>query len=458
MYKKVKGLFSGSEFFRNVLTLATGTALAQALPILISPILTRLYSPEQFATFGLFSALVSILGVISTGKYEYALLLPKDEEQAKSITVLAFLITCTFGGITLLIVLVFHNQILVFFKNPDFSFWIYLVPLGITFTGCYQILNFWNNRNKSYKKLAKSRVARAFVSSGFNLIFGFIKVGVKSLQSLGLIVGLLIGQAMEVVMLCPFLFRNFREKKNQLKNLQIKAIAKRYINFPRYDVPSELMVTTSLQLPVLLLNRFFSQSTVGLYFHAHRILSIPLSMVGSAIGQVLFKQLSDCREDPTRFSDTVKKTYSNLALLAIVPFSVVGCFGEEVFGFVFGSNWAEAGVYASLISPWLFFNFIGSPLTIIFSILEKQKHMFFWVMGIFLVRAIAVLIGVGILQDVYYTVLMFSIGGAVSYFLMNFYLVSVLSHVPKNDFIISTFGLPLGILVGVLFLKLLTVL
>ncbi len=37
-----------SEFSKNVLTLMTGTTIAQAIPIAISPILTRIYTPEDF--------------------------------------------------------------------------------------------------------------------------------------------------------------------------------------------------------------------------------------------------------------------------------------------------------------------------------------------------------------------------------------------------------------------------
>jgi len=42
-----------SEFAKNVLTLMTGTTIAQAIPIAISPILTRIYTPEDFGVFAL---------------------------------------------------------------------------------------------------------------------------------------------------------------------------------------------------------------------------------------------------------------------------------------------------------------------------------------------------------------------------------------------------------------------
>ena len=84
-----------SEFSRNVLTLMTGTTIAQAIPIAISPILTRIYTPEEFGIFALYMAFISIGAAIVTGKYEMAILLPKRNEYAKYLVVISiFLTTC----------------------------------------------------------------------------------------------------------------------------------------------------------------------------------------------------------------------------------------------------------------------------------------------------------------------------------------------------------------------------
>lgn len=443
MFAQLKKTFAGSEFSRNVLLLFSGTAISQALPILISPILTRIYTPEQFATLGLFTAMISILGVISTGKYEFAIMLPEKESEAKAVALLAALLTLAFGVITLLVVLLFHDDIVLFFNNPDFSLWLYLVPVGVILTGGTQILNFLNNREKSYKTIANSRIVRSVISSLINIVFGFVKLSAKALQSIGLIAGLLVGQVVELLMLKKNRSVTGVRVRNTSAGISLKEMAKRYANFPKFDVPSEIMITASIQLPVLLLNRFFERSVVGFYFHAHKVLSIPMSMLGSSIGQVLLRQLSDCREDNQRFSELVGKTYRHLILLASIPYVMVAFFGQELFGLVFGAAWAEAGVFAQLISPWLLFNFVGAPLTMIFTVREKQRRMFYWISGMFVARVISIYLGIHFFNDTYHTILLFSISGTLFYFFMNFYLVCFLSGVKVVDFIKYTFGLPL---------------
>lgn len=458
MIKKLKEFVGQSEFARNVLMLTSGTAIAQALPILISPILTRIYSPEEFATFGLFSALIGILGVISTGKYEYAVMLPEKEDEVLTVVVLSSIITLFFGAVLLVVTLFFHDTIILYLGNPDFSGWLYLVPISVVLAGFYQIINFWNNRKKSYPLIVRSKIVRSIASNIINLVFGFFKVGLKSLTAFGLIIGLVIGQAIEILMLVEIKsIKNWRTRIN-LTKAQLISVAKRYSNFPRYDVPSELMTTASVQLPVLLLNRFFEQYIVGLYFQAHKVLSLPMSMIGSSIAQVLFRQLSEVRHHQSVFSDLVHKAYNRLMLIGILPFAIIGVFGREIFHFVFGGEWAEAGVFASLISPWLLFNFIGSPLTIIFSVLEKQKQMFRWMVIMFVARVVSLLIGFLYFKDVYYSIMLFSASGTLFYFSMNFYIVGHLSKVKLSNFIKSTFGLPLLILASVLLIKYIIVL
>ena len=117
--KKFKIKLSGSEFSRNVLILMTGTTVAQSIPILISPILTRLYSPEDFGLFALFLGIVSILGSIANGRYEIAIMLPKKDEDAINISVLSFLISFVFSIVLLLIVIFFSDFIVSILGNEE---------------------------------------------------------------------------------------------------------------------------------------------------------------------------------------------------------------------------------------------------------------------------------------------------------------------------------------------------
>ncbi|MDN5539770.1 MAG: oligosaccharide flippase family protein, partial [Comamonas sp.] len=97
-------LLGKSDFARSVLTLLTGTAFAQAIPLIISPVLTRLYSPDEFGAYALYTAIVSVLVVVATGQYENAVLLPKKELHAFSLVALAGMLTAGFSVFVLVVV------------------------------------------------------------------------------------------------------------------------------------------------------------------------------------------------------------------------------------------------------------------------------------------------------------------------------------------------------------------
>ena len=120
-----------SEFSKNVLTLMTGTTIAQAIPIAISPILTRIYTSEDFGIFALFIAITTIFGTIANGRYELAIMLPKKDEDAINIFALGFIITCFISLILLILVLVFNDYFTKLLGNEEVSFWLYFVPIAV---------------------------------------------------------------------------------------------------------------------------------------------------------------------------------------------------------------------------------------------------------------------------------------------------------------------------------------
>ncbi|MEA3314866.1 MAG: oligosaccharide flippase family protein, partial [Campylobacterota bacterium] len=154
-----------SEFSRNVLTLMTGTTIAQAIPIAISPILTRIYTPEDFGVFALFIAITAIFGSIANGRYELAIMLPKKDEDAINIFALGFIITSIISLALLVLVVLFNDYFTKLLNNDEISVWLYFVPIAVFFTGLWNILNYFNNRKKQYKDIAKATIIKSIVTA-----------------------------------------------------------------------------------------------------------------------------------------------------------------------------------------------------------------------------------------------------------------------------------------------------
>ena len=372
----IKRLKPKSEFSRNVLTLMTGTTIAQAIPIAISPILTRIYTPEEFGLFALYVAIASILAVIATGRYELAIMLPKKEEDAFQITLLASLITVTISFIILVIMLIFNTQIARLLQNPEIGPWLYLIPLSVLITGLYQSLNYWHNRNKRYTNIATNRVIQsggtAISQLGFGLWF----------QSIGLIVGQLIGQILALGYFLKTYFKNDRQQT--FKEMKMRALAKRYSQFPKIDVPTAMTNITANQAPNILLATLFSASSAGFYYLTQRVLQAPITLISSSVLDVFKQRASEDYKKHGHCKEIFKKTFWALLLMALPPSLILYFWVEDLFSFVFGEPWREAGVYAQILIPALFLRFIANPLSFMIYIAEKQVWNFLCMAGLLL--------------------------------------------------------------------------
>ncbi|HIB85036.1 MAG TPA: translocase, partial [Chromatiaceae bacterium] len=186
----IRSLKPKSEFSHNVITLMTGTTLAQAIPIAISPILTRLYTPEDFGVLALYMAVTALVSAIATGRYELAIMLPKNDVDAANIVALTITVTSMISLVTLSVVMIYNTEITLLLGNPEISNWLYIVPLTVFLTGVYQSLNYWSNRKKHYKRLSTSRVLQSGTGAGASL-----SMGGAGFSSGGLIIGQIVGQS-----------------------------------------------------------------------------------------------------------------------------------------------------------------------------------------------------------------------------------------------------------------------
>lgn len=373
MVAVLRGLSFKSGYVRNIATLMTGTALAQAIPIAISPILTRLYSPEDFGIFALYMAIVSIVSVAVTGRYEMAILLPKKDGDAFNIMVLAMGLSCTVSGLLFLLVVLFNQSLTELLGMPGLSRWLYWVPASTLLVGVYQSLNYWSNRKGHYRRLAVSRVTQSGSSAMVQLGGGYAGSGAA-----GLVGGQLIGQTLSSVVLGKLIYKDDRAEIGKITKPRLVAMARKYSNFPKYLIAAHGINIASSQMPVILLGMLFNTATAGFYTLTQRVMGAPMSLIAGAIGDVFRQEASQSYIQQGSCKEIYQKTLKRLVLIA-APLSVLFFFvAPWVFGFVFGPAWHVSGEYAQILTPVLFFGFVVSPLSSMFMIAEKQRVDLAW--------------------------------------------------------------------------------
>jgi len=367
----MRRLLPQSRYARNVLTLMTGTSLAQAIPIAISPILTRLYSPEQFGLFALYMAIVSIAVVLVTGRYEQAILLPRQERDAGHIAALVVLLSAVVSACLLLLVTLFNPQIALFLGDPKLAPWLYWVPASTFLVGAYQGLNYWSNRKAQYKRLAISRTVQSGSAALAQLSYARV-------EGLGLVGGQVTGQVLATSVMACLIWREDHRLIRTLRPLRSLALARKYINFPKYLIAAHSFNTASGQMPVLLLNALFSAAAAGFFTLTQRVMGAPITLVAGALGDVFRQEASQAYSHQGSCLAIYRKTLKRLLVISILPFLVFFFIAPDVFAFVFGGQWRVAGEYAQILTLKFFFDFVAGPLSAMFMIAQKQRLDLFW--------------------------------------------------------------------------------
>jgi O-antigen/teichoic acid export membrane protein len=400
-----------SEFYRNIAGLFSGIFAARLIPALFALIIARLYAPEDFGIFVLFLSIASLLSIFTTGGYERALLLIDNLHEKQHIFRFSLKNNLIINGIILLGIILY---IFLFDKSDiETRIMLLLIPVFAFFFGGLQLIRNILISNKLFGKLSALEITRALATGILQTLF-FV------LPETGLFLGIVLAQVATFIF---FFFKlpetqEFRMGAYQKREL---ALARRYVNFPKYSVPSELFNYLSSQLPVFMIKPFFGSAMLGLYSFSHRYLSIPVQLTSISIGSVYVQKAQSLKKFPQELALLTFELFRKQFLLAIIPFTVLALWGNAIFSLVFGAEWEFSGTLGQLIAPWLFAVFIGSPLATILVVMEKQKvSMIFNIVMLFF-RALALAIGGLILKDVTLTIALYSLVGFVFFSLLTVY-------------------------------------
>lgn len=361
-----------SDFARHIATLVSGTTLAQAVPIIVSPILTRIYSTEEYALLAMFMSVSAMIAIIADFQYPNAVLLAREEADSIQVLLLCLVLVVAIALVSGLFMWLGNEWLAEMLNYPEIANWLYLVPLAVLLTGLIQVFTYWANRNSKYARLSSSGVVAALITAGFSLGLGFAGYGV-----LGLVVGFLMGQVARAAILVGLALRNEPEIIRSPDWKQIKQQAQHFKKFPLFTLPAEFVNVLVNRLPVLMLSIFMTdKGPIGLFNMTMRILGLPSQLISRAVGAVFKQKASQEYHETGRANKAFLLSFKLLLGLAIIPFGILFIFAPDLFAFVFGEPWRGSGVYAQCLTLMFFMRFITSPLTYMFAIVSAQKEDF----------------------------------------------------------------------------------
>ena len=392
-----------SAFVKNTAILLIGTASAQAIQVLGAFALARIYDPTEFAVFSFFTACTSIILSFSSLRFELAIALPKSAEEAEQLVALSLRTLLRVLCLVVLgIVLIFSGQGIFNYSVPSA---ILLVPVFTFFAGFTQILNYWSTRNGTFLRNALSKISVAAVTVGTSLLWGMLIE-----DPIGLIYGAILGQIIGWIIIGSNYSKLAIQAWKNLTNLEAKTLWKSYSKFPTYNAPNALVDNLQQYGMIFLLGTFFASEISSYYFQSIRILAAPLALIGASIYQVFYPKAAQAFHDTKNIRSYVLKIYGVLFAVGFPIFGILFLFTENIFVFLLGETWRMTAVYAHILIPFIFANFLISPVSAVTAVVHKQHQSFaFSLVGLSL-KIISIVVG-GIMHDPILGFTRFSISG-----------------------------------------------
>lgn len=385
MLDQLKSRFGKGGFVRSVATLTLGTVFAQLLALAAMPVFTRLYTPADFGSLAVFTAISSLVAIAITLRYETAVLPAKTDEESATVALLCFACIFILGLLMVVVSMLLPIGVLRLLPAENkIGLWLPVAVLAGISTAILATIQSWLNRHKRYKQMASQRIAQSATIVGLGLLFGTV---LKQEQ------GLLLAQVAASVMTAIIALWFSRSVAKKWRCSDIKSVARIHVNAPKYLLLTALLDAFTFQLPVILIANWFGQGMAGQFSMAWRVLTLPMGLIGVAIGQVFLQRFAQVQMQPQAARHLLRKTWRTLFFIGLGPMVLIFFFGEYLFQWVLGESWGEAGRIASILAPMLLAMLISAPTSGTYIVLGLQRYNLIFGVVTFIYRPLCLFLG-----------------------------------------------------------------
>lgn len=361
---RLRAWIDGHEFLKNVLTLMSGTTIAQVLAFVAQIFTARLYTPAEVGVYGLVMAVVGGLSTLASLRYDLAIVLPESPADARGLVRLATILNTSICAVATVLLIVLAGPISSFAHSPRLAGWLWTAGPLSWFYSQVMVRNYWCNRTKQYGVMSRNRIAQSLITTTTQVGMGLPRWGV-----LGLVGSTLLGQGFAAVNL----MMRTRTDLNGGPRSPIRPLMREYAKMPLLNGPNALVDAVRINAIPFLIGRYFGEILVGHFNKAWQLMQAPVALINGALSQVFYQKLSVTRRG--HMFSVVWRGIMRSALIGVVPFALLYAFSPALFPWLLGHQWDVTGYVARSLVPWLFMNFITSPVSLLFVVARRQEVM-----------------------------------------------------------------------------------
>lgn len=367
------GAFAKGTFLRNASITSFWSSGIIITQFLLSPIITRIYSPDVYGVFVAFNAIVINISLVGSLKYADSIVLQEPGVKRNQLVALSLLLTLIVVLVTSLSIYFFNEPLSNYFEFSKIGVLSYFIPVALALSCFIDIATHLNVANKKFFTNGLSGFVNNFNSRVTNIILGIT----KGSYSGNLIMGDFVGKISSLGFLIFSLKPKWHELQQFWQNFNIgklKDVAHEYRNFPIYYMPSALLLTLSGNIPIFFFQGKFGSHAVGQFALASSMLEVFNRLIPYAIVPVFLQKASELLNvSKELLAIKAFQLFKVMLALATIIFSGVALFGGTVFGFVFGTEWQMAGVYAEALAIHNSTIFVVVALSEIYTVTKSQR-------------------------------------------------------------------------------------
>jgi O-antigen/teichoic acid export membrane protein len=365
---------ASSRFKKNFLRVASASVFAQAVPVLVSPIMTRLYSPHDFGVLALFVAILGVAVAIATMRFDWLVAAARTQKSAAHIEAIGslylVLMSMAFAGVAFFGL--HHRIAFIDWHTIDPFFW--LMPLAVFGSGLHTLFSGWFIRAAHLAPVARARVRQSLAVVALGLIGG-----IYSLGALGLIGAAVLGAFIGV----GGLYRHARnDLRRSLANMRALALCAKARSIRRRVLVSGstgIINVSGLLLPAIMISHHFSAVELGWYALMYRVATGPVSTLTGAVGQSFWGEARSLANSDSKALRTLFERTSSRLMLLSIPVAIACLAGPWYVGLIFGKEeWSGAGEVLAALTPFIVAQIVASPLSSLIAIMRHERWLFFW--------------------------------------------------------------------------------
>lgn len=387
----IRGIIK-SPSIRNFTKLLSANVVAQVIGLIVYPILTRIYAPEDFGLLNLFLSIGGVLTIISTAEYYYAIVLPKEHKQAVAVLWTGVLCLILTGGVVCLSVF-FATPIASLLKTPLLASYYWMMPFYVMAMGGWNLLNYWYIRTTKYSRISHYQISQSILSAGGKIGFGYLGI-LQGGMIYSVVLAPLVALVVSFITWKPIAILRKRVMNFNISWQDICKQTKEYKNFPLFVLPRSFVNMLAGQMPVLLLTPFFGSKLVGFYSLALLLGYTPIGTITRAVYQVLYQQTTERVHKSLPIGNIFKRFIIYASIIIVPVFIGLYFILPEITSWIFGKEWYVSGEYIRWMLPWLYVSFLSCSINYLFDVFMKQKWGLFFEVLLALVRVLGLVIGV----------------------------------------------------------------